>query len=345
MSFVFGVANRSSVGSEVYGIEHDGLGLAMMESYNELEDVLGRVPLALSAVNEMWASDETTSAEDKQIALEGVIGDVWEKLKSWVKKIWAKLKEWFNKALAYFKTFFGSAEEFIAKYEEKLHSVDASKFVYNGHKWKDLNKVTVSLPAGKTLEDELNHAKGVTDPAALDTLIKEAREYKKVIDKAVGYKSVSDMKTKLRKDAGADKKFDIRGMSVASVGDMISVVTGKADTVSAIEDAMGEIDDLLDILDGVIDKFKSEADKNSDAAIKSKLVSLANVTLAKGKYMASYGTGALELAKTLVTEQANEYLAVLRQLARYDVRTSKEGFVPTTEGAGKGLLDAFSAGF
>lgn len=344
MSFVFGTVGMSA-GNEVYGIEHDGLGLAMMESFNEIEDIFARTPVALSAVNEMWAVDETQSSEQKEAVLEGVIGDVWEKLKTWVKKIWAKIKEWFNKVVEYFKTFFGSAEEFISKYEEKLHSVDTSKFVYSGHKWKDIAKVvTVKLPDPSNLNNILNMVKG-KDAATLDAVIKDARDYKKDIDKITGFKSVGDMKTKLRKDAGADKKVDIRGMSVASVGDMIAVVTGKADVVSAIDDQKSELDDLLDGIEGAIDKFKSEAEKESDAAIKSKLVTFANLVVSYGKYGVSYASAALELKKDLFNAQASEYLSVLRQLARYNVRNAKEGYVPVSEGAGKGLLDAFSAGF
>ena len=347
MSFVFGVTSHAA-SSEVYWIEHDGLDLAMMESYNEFEDITGRVPLALSAVNEMWASDETTSVEDKEIALEGVIGDVWTKIKSWIKKIWAKLKEWFNKVVDYFKTFFGSAEEFISKYEEKLHAADTSKFVYSGHKWGDIAAVIGKYDANKakSVEKGIDTDRGSDDPKALDEAAKKHRDYKKEIDKEMGCKSISDMKNKIRKEVGADKTVDIRGLSgVASVGEMIKTVTDKSTTLSDLQDTVDAGENLLTDLENEVEAAKKIIEGTSDPSIKAKKMALNNLMFSAGKYRVSYHTAIASLHKDLASEQANEYLSVLRSLARYKIRTSKEGFVPTTEGAGSGLLDAFSAGF
>ena len=57
---------------------------------------------------------------------EGVISDMWDKLKELFKKLWAKIKSIFNAFIAKFNSvFMKSSKEFINKYKKEIANEDA----------------------------------------------------------------------------------------------------------------------------------------------------------------------------------------------------------------------------
>lgn len=60
------------------------------------------------------------SKQEMNSVMEGVIGDVWNKIKEWFKKLWAKIKEWWNKLKMYIQSFFMDGHKFLKLHQSEL---------------------------------------------------------------------------------------------------------------------------------------------------------------------------------------------------------------------------------
>ena len=100
---------------------------------------------------------EGQSEESIYAFQEGVLGDMWAKIKEWVKKIWAKIKAIFNSFMAKFNSvFMKSSKSFIDKYKKEIANKNLSKMKakYSAPKGggglvkSPSGKMTVSVDAG-----------------------------------------------------------------------------------------------------------------------------------------------------------------------------------------------------
>lgn len=64
---------------------------------------------------------------------EGVLGDIWSKIKEIVLKIWNKIKALFKRFVAMFDKFFASDKSFVKKYKSRILSADTSDLEYDGY--------------------------------------------------------------------------------------------------------------------------------------------------------------------------------------------------------------------
>ena len=310
-------------------VAHDGLALAVHESFVEIEGVNGTLPVAMSNVYEMWAMDDTRTVEEKQSVMEGVLSDAGTKIKNFFKKLAEKIKAWWKSVVKYFQTIFSSNKNFLDKYGDELRGKDTSDFSYEGHKW---NPKT----AGDMLEKAVKFAAGFN--LSLDGQLKLTDEKKK-IDSALGAKSPSDFCTKLRKEAGAERKSTIKNFSgVASVGEMIDYVSdGGNKDIERLEEVSSQMSAALDkrgdeIADAM-EKVKDDVNKTANY----------RVLLGATKYAFSYATQSLSAAKGLYASVISEYSGVLRALARHTSKEEKEAKKRVTESAG--LLSVWGGEF
>jgi len=313
-------------------VEHDGLALAVHESFVEIEEVNGIIPVAMSNVYEMWAMDDTRPMDEKKAVMEGVIGDAGEKIKNFFKKLAEKIKAWWKSVVKYFRSIFSSNEAFLDKYEEELKRKggDAGDFKYEGHEWK-VEK------ADKMVGDAIAYAKAfkiaTTEAGKLNL-----KDEKKKVDEHFSAKSPSDYCDKIREAAGGKRKKTIKGFSAASVETMIETV--KENGNKAIEGLEEHASDLASLLD---DKGREFDSAIKDAKDDSAKVGDLRVKLGATKHAISYATQGVSTAKKLYAEAISEYSGVLRSLIRFTTKAEKEEKKRVTESAG--LLSVWGGEF
>ena len=143
-----------------------GAQLAMVESVeNDYRLFTGAL---MGDFQEACMIHEGESSEAVAAFQEGVISDMWNKLKELFKKLWAKIKAVFHAFIAKFQSvFMKSSKEFIRKYEKEIAQKDLSKMKakYSARKNNNFKKlielegkiidVVVDKPeeAEKTLEN------------------------------------------------------------------------------------------------------------------------------------------------------------------------------------------------
>lgn len=328
--FAFKNMAGSTAATEVE-VEHDGLALAVHESFVEIEEVNGLLPVAMSNVYEMWAMDDTRPMDQKKAVMEGVIGDAGEKIKNFFKKLAEKIKAWWKSVVKYFRSIFSSNEAFLDKYEDELKNKasDANDFKYEGHEWK-VDKA----------DEMLNKAIGYAEKYKLSPNggNLNLKDEKKAIDTALGAKSPSDFCTKLREAAGGKRTKTIRGFSAVSVDTMIDCLRESGN--KAVEDLEERASDLSSLLekkgDDIDDAIKAAKDD-------SKAVGDQRVILGATKYAVSYATQAISAAKKLYSEAMSEYSGVLRSLLRFTTKAEKEEKKRVSESAG--LLSVWGGEF
>lgn len=116
-------------------VPEDGLALAIHESNMDWIQFQADQEIAVSNMYEHWIMDRGHTDEQKQAVYEGVISDIFEKIKKFFKFIAEKIKKWFQAVLKYFKTAFMSDKDFITKYKEELEGKEDEKFQFSAHKW------------------------------------------------------------------------------------------------------------------------------------------------------------------------------------------------------------------
>lgn len=337
-------------------VEHDGLALAMHESFCDFEaDIKGAIPKALSNVYEMYITDTTHTVEQKTAVLEGVMGDAWEKIKAFFKKIAEKLKSWWNAALKYFQTIFSSNKSFLEKFKEDISGKDGSKFSYTGYTYDSkksgevMKKVNTAVKDAEGVFDRLSK---LTDSEA-EKVDENVKNEKKSIDKTwlglikdnVESGNVSKFKEALKKDwRGSKDKQEIKGFKKGlSVSEMITLMEDGGDMVTNLKETADNIasasEDYADKVDSMVGKFRASEEDATKRANYSKIVTGASTV---AKYTLSYATAALDVMKSETQEMISQSSSVLRSFARY--KPAKESYAPST-GNHTSLLETYAAGF
>ena len=340
-------------------IEHDGLNLAMHESFCDFEKIKGMIPTALSNVYEMYVLDTNQTTAQKTAVLEGVLSDAWEKIRSFFKKIAEKLKSWWNAAVKYFQTIFSSNESFLKKFKEDISGKDGSKFSYTGYEFKGTGAAEVTAAAKKSNEsskkafDEMVKLASGDLQKAKDESSDKVKEKKKEIDKiwmglvkkGADTGNVSKFKEALEKGILGGEKKEIIGFSKGlSVSQMIDLLENGGDTLSELKDIANDIsenaDKYADEVDSMVGKFRQGEE---DATKRSNYSNLITAASTVAKYDLSYATAAVDVVKATLSEKISQSSSVLRSFARYKEPT-KDSYTPST-GNKTSMLEAFAGGW
>lgn len=337
--------NSMSAASKNYEVEHDGLAMAMFESFREFSDLKGGIPIALSNVYEMFVTDTARTEDEKTAVLEGVIGDAWTKIKEFFKNIAAKIKSWFKSVVKFFQTLFLSNKKFIAKFEDEIVAKDASKFTYKGHKWSikgpsaamctKVAKVTdYTKVAFDTAQGIVNVGGSVSDSGAHEKISEKKRD----IDRLYGARNVSDAREKFRKEITGGEKRDITGFSAVSIKDMIKAITDEKEIDSSFQDTTEAISTSAEKMSDMVEKLMSEYTSH-DAKKRANFSTYLNAAVEVGKYGLSYETALANEFKTLAHQMVAEYSSALRSFARY--KPAKEDYIPEGASGSQSLLEAY----
>lgn len=328
-------------------VPHDGLALAMHESFCDWEDYLGKSEIMIANMYENWIMDTQHSAEQKQAMYEGVLGDAWEKIKSFFRKIGEKIKSWFNAAIKYFQTVFSSNKAFLDKFKNEIEQKDGEKFEYKAHVWNwkiaddsvsDSKKVIeIAKASFATAVSKVKAAAGggVSSMSEVGkAAVTEFKDEKKKIDAAMytgigkeGSGGMSKFKTALTKAINGGEAKEIRGMGKKglSLSEMIDFVENGSDKISAIKDFADDISNATSDYADEVDKIVNEQTKN-DATDKSSWNKGINAAADVAKYALSYATAAADVYKEQLSSCINECSSILRSFARYSVKESGSGY-------------------
>ena len=122
---------------------------------------------------------------------EGVISDMWDKLKELFKKLWAKIKSIFHAFIAKFNSvFMKSSKEFINKYKKEIAQKDLSKMEAKWSEKKNFDKL-VSLDGNRKIEVILSPNDAKTQLEDFET----EEETLKAINSLVSGATFSDLKS------------------------------------------------------------------------------------------------------------------------------------------------------
>lgn len=339
------LAAKKDVPDNAKVIEYDGLAVAIHESMCDFEtDVHGTIPMVLSNVYENFVADNTKTIEEKTVLLEGVITEAFGKIKDFFLRIWNQIKSWFASAVKYLQTIFMTNKQFISKYGSELEGKESGKFTYKGYDWNPsaLNTFSSKLDSSgkepkKAFEEAVKTINKSKDVAATSKGY-SVEEHKKAIDRAIGSRGVGNFKTELMKAVrGRSEKHDITGFKVASVKEMIEVITEGREAMAVMKEFTTLAQDNIASYADEIDKCRNAAEKDS-ATDRSNKMTYVNNAATVAKYHISYAVAFLDVAKSTTKEMISEYSGVLRSFARYSPKKEEyelddKAGTPVTEGA------------
>jgi len=349
-----------------YGIsvEHDGLGAAMYESWCEYHDIRGRAEVAMVGAYENYIMNTSQTEEQKVALFEGVVGDIWEKIKAFFKKIAEKIKSWWNAAVKFFQSHFQSDEEFLKKYKDEITAKDISKFTCSMYPWPKMtgglgslkeiaSGVQKSIDAGEKYFKDISESKEVNKENISDKI----KEAKKIID-SESYKAAKEsapvdakggmgkFKTALTESYRGKSKKEKKGLSgLLSVSTMISIIEDGKDVISDLKEAADTVAEAADGFADKVDAAVKARPGGDEGEAKGENTRIVNGAVEVAKYSLSYATAELEVMKSLASECMSECRSVLGAILRYS-EPSKESSGYTWGANNKtSLMDAFSAGF
>lgn len=329
-------------------VPHDGLALAMHESFCDWEDYLGKSEIMIANMYENWIIDTQHSAEQKQAMYEGVLGDAWEKIKAFFRKIGEKIKSWFNAAVKYFQTMFSSNQNFLNKFKDEITGKDGDKFEYKAHIWNWAMADSITSDSKKCIEiannqfdsvaglvkDDVGRGAVVGDvgKGAVDWVKDKKKEldkimYAKLKEGNSGNGGLSKYKTSLTKLINGGEAKEIKGMGKKglSLDQMIDFMENGSDKTSAIKDFASDISDASSDFADKVDKLVGEQTKDSTTD-KSSWHKGINAAADLARYSLSYATAAADVYKEQLSACINECSSILRSFARYSVKESGSGY-------------------
>ena len=159
--------------SESYGSVLGGGTDALIESYDDELAVIeamhaydmAEIELAkkIKAIRESADEDEDEEIEDAEdefkATAEGALGDIWEKIKAWVKKLWAKIKSFFKGIIVRLDAIFLKPKDFLKKYRAKLTSLKNVKVTITTYDYTKYASVVDDMI--KTISDVTNDMDGM----------------------------------------------------------------------------------------------------------------------------------------------------------------------------------------
>lgn len=352
MMFMSGARPINSGHSKIE-VPHNGLALAMHESFCDWEDYLGRSEIMIANMYENWIMDTTHTAEQKQVMYEGVLGDAWDKICKFFRAIVEKIKSWFNAAVKYFQTVFMSNKKFLEKFKDEIENKDDADFHFSAHKWdfsagkaasSDSKKVIEKAKAAFASATSKVKTAATVDPANkegvsglagdADNISKWVKDEKKRID-AEMYKSldkegnggVAKYKSALAKKLNGGDAKDCKGFGSKSMAlsEMIDMVENGSDKISEVKDFADDISNAASDYADEVEKLVNEQTKD-DTTDKSKWSKVINGCADVAKYALSYATAGADVYKEQLSACINECSSILRSFARYSVKESGSGY-------------------
>jgi len=328
-------------------VPHDGLALAMHESFCDWEDYLGKSEIMIANMYENWIMDTEHSAEQKQAMYEGVLGDAWEKIKAFFRAIRDKIKSWFNAALKYFQTMFSSNKAFLNKFKDEITGKDGEKFEYKAHIWNWSKADSLTADAQKCIDEaktNFNAVVGLVKDDASRTEVASAgkgaqdfvKNAKKKMDQIMyaglkegnsGNGGISKFRSSLAKLINGGEAKEIKGMGKKGLtrDQMIDFVENGSDKTSNIKDFADAISQASSDFADEVDKIVGEQTKDSTTD-KSNWHKGINAAADLGRYSLSYATAAADVYKSELSTCISECSSILRSFARYSVKESGSGY-------------------
>ena len=339
-------------GVVVDNVPEDGLDYAIHESFVEFEQLRSKTATAFANVYEADMLDSTKDSAEKEAIFEGLVGDVFEKIKNFFKELGQKIKSWFMNVKRFFESYFMNNKKFVEKYRNELTSKDLSKFSFEGgHEWKlnDISKFQSKADAGMEIAKKQAAALFVIAKKDVFSPTGEMRGWddktvKDKIDKAVGYKGTGKFNEGMEKELRGKEKT----LKNVNIQNIIDYVTDMKDRLSSIEEAIEKIEEACDDAVEKVDKFKettaSKEIKNDDEqgtkkAKQSTATTFAGRVAGWYKYALGYAQAVASKNQALTKERAGEAMSICRAVLSY--KPANESWSATRESSTASILDSY----
>ena len=337
--------------SQIQDVMESNLDIVVHECFVAHEDLRAAIPTAMSACYEGYVcAPDDASRQQQVVCLEGMVGDVFEKIKSFFKKVWEKIKGWWNTIAKYFQALFTSQAEFVKKFKKELTEKSTTGFKYSAYKY-DIGKLEgLKDTASKGTTDAkaafvaaLQATKGAGE--ATDKLEKITEMKKKVDSSFNGGKSggVATFKKELVKSIrdGKSSKKEWKEFGSNSLHDMIAYIEDNSGRLADLKEAQEAVTDAAATYSEEVDKVKSEYEKdNKESTQKSHFITAVNKATEVAKYALSYQTATLSVANEMTKEISHEFERILKSFLHF--KATKENYVPTNENATGSFLEQFT---
>lgn len=340
-------------GVVVDNVPEDGLDYAIHESFVEFEQLRSKTAIAFANVYEADMLDSTKDSAEKEAIFEGLVGDVFEKIKNFFKELGQKIKSWFMNVKRFFESYFMNNKKFVEKYRNELTSKDLSKFSFEGgHEW-DMNKIAKfgggakkALDVAKTKSTQLfNIAKTKGGFASYqdDAKTFDDRGVKDYIDKCAGYKGTAKFNEAIEKEVKGKEKT----LKNINIQDIIDNVTEMKEAIETIEEWIENVNNGCDDAIEAIDKLKDQIsdtkieddDDGSKKAAKSRGTTFASRVAGWYKHALGYSQALASKSQALTKERAGESMAICRAVLSY--KPAKESWSVTRESSAASILDSY----
>ena len=337
-------------GVVVDNVPEDGLDYAIHESFVEFEQLRSKTAIAFANVYEADMLDSTKDSAEKEAIFEGLVGDVFEKIKNFFKELGQKIKSWFMNVKRFFESYFMNNKKFVEKYRNELTSKDLSKFSFDGgHEWK-LEKVKDfknKVEAGFAVVDK--HSIALFNMAKKNAFTKNEdmtgwneQVIKNKIDDVVGYKGTGKFNEGMEKELRGKEKT----LKNVNIQNIIDYVTDMKYRLSSIEDDLETVTTNCDNAVEAVDNFKEAASNKKVAdgdetgkAKKSTATTLASRVAGWYKHALGYAQALASKEQALTKERAGEAMSICRAVLSY--KPANESWSATRESSTASILDSY----
>ena len=337
-------------GVVVDNVPEDGLDYAIHESFVEFEQLRSKTAIAFANVYEADMLDSTKDSAEKEAIFEGLVGDVFEKIKNFFKELGQKIKSWFMNVKRFFESYFMNNKKFVEKYRNELTSKDLSKFSYDGgHEWnlEEIGSFKDKVEKGFAVVD--NYTKAMLKFSQKDAFKKQEdmkgwneQHVKERIDDAVGYKGSGKFKEAMEKELRGKEKT----LKNVNIQNMIDYVTNMKDRLSSIEEALDTVEENCETAIDAVEKFKDAASEAKVAdgdekgkATKSTATTLAGRVAGWYKHALGYAQALASKDQELTKQRAGEAMSICRAVLSY--KPANESWSATRESSAASILDSY----
>ena len=333
-------------------VPEDGLDYAIHESFVEFDQLRSKTAIAFANVYEADMLDSTKDSVEKEAIFEGLVGDVFEKIKNFFKELGQKIKSWFMNVKRFFESYFMNNKKFVEKYRNELTSKDLSKFSYEGgHEWK-LEKIgdfQNKADAGMKIAEK--HAASLSKLAEKDSYNKnedmrgwDDKVIKEKIDNAVGYKGTGKFNEAMEKELRGKEKT----LKNVNIQNIIDYVTDMKDRLSSIQDDIEKIENGCEEAIEKVDKIKDAAsdkeikdddEQGTKKAKKSTATTLAGRVAGWYRHALGYSQAVASKNQALTKQRAGEAMSICRAVLSY--KPANESWSATRESSTASILDSY----
>jgi len=330
---------------EGYSCENNGDLLAIQEGFEDqlaiIESIHALDMEELSLKRDLKILTESSAVEARmaefEAVAEGMVKDVWAKIKTFLEKMWGKIKQFFASVVRFFDGMFKSGKEFATKYEKQLRKLNLSGYEYKMFKYTNLDGDKASTLL-EVAEKEIEKKFAVPEPAGskiedLDKFIDRIDEERSdFFDSlrgtyATGSGSLDNEEFKEALFAhfrdGATDDNDKEDVKI-NIGEIINVLKTNKDLKNA-EDAIKDCDKIFEKKIKKVGEWekasdKAVGDKTKSEHVRNVAARMVQVAQKEASLFSEAKTIALDWFrawKEAVTERNNTYKAVCVNAFRY----------------------------